>query len=341
MSNNPTLIAGFEDFLSYIRNQDAIIKTLKKQAEEHKEADEQIQKLNKELVALKDAEIEKLKEEIAHKKQLKEKLTTLSGQYELAIQDIKQGEEEIAKLKEESSDEAQEAIKNLCANWYDDEKRNYGECYESEEEDEDNIATADLKEHNYKDLRIIIDWFKKDNQKDAEIAKLKKEVEEQREEIWYSTLLTAEVIQNQCPEELKHLCTDEKAQKICDKYKAGIATYLYQVMDDTCEADIDYEEELADKYDGDDWGWVYGKNIVEQKEYKEVVLVMSGGGDHWENYTMTPTMNYIVNKDGKHPQRDKKFLVQSSCGKYVSFQDKDYVPDEDECICEYDDCVVE
>jgi len=133
MSNNPTLIAGFEDFLTYIKNQDEIIKTLKKQAQEHKEADEQIQKLNKELVAL----------------------------------------------------------------------------------------------------------------KDEEIAKLKKKVEEQREEIWYSTLLTAEVIQNNCPEELSHLCTDEKAQEICDKYKAGVATYLYGVMDMSCETDINYEDELC------------------------------------------------------------------------------------------------
>ncbi len=237
MSNNPTLIAGFENFLSYIRNQDVIIKTLRDQQVQHQKADEQIKKLTKELVALKDAEIEKLK------------------------------------------------------------KKN----------------------------------------------------EELREEIKYSTLLTAEVVQDQCPEELKHLCTDEKAQEICDKYKEGVASYLYQVLDDTCEADIDYEDELyesddedddADKYDGDDWGWVYGKNIVEQEEYKEVVLVMAGGGDHWENYTMTPTMNYIVNKDGKHPQRDK-VLVQSSCGKYVSFQDKDYECEGDEIICEYENCVVE
>ena len=306
MSNNPTLIAGFEDFLSYIKNQDAIIKNFRDLQVEHQKADEQIQKLNKELVAQKDAEIAKLKEELdvwvnpkgevvmnqmgvmlyegtrEENKKLKEKLTTLSGQYELAIQDVKQGEEEIKKLK--------------------------------------------------------------------------KTVEEQREEIKYSTLLTAEVVQDQCPEELKHLCTDEKAQKICDKYKEGVATYLYEVLDDTCEADIDYEEELgkaesededddADKYDGDEWGWVYGKNIVEQEdeetgeEYKEVVLCMAGGGDHWENYIMTPTMNYIENKYGKYP--DSGFLVQSSCGNYVSFQDKDYKCDDGEIICEYDDCVVE
>lgn len=106
--------------------------------------------------------------------------------------------------------------------------------------------------------------------------------------------------------------------------------------------DADSEEEESDveedKYDGDDWGWVYGKNIVEQEDYKEVVLIMAGGGDHWENWTMTPNMNYIVNKDGKHPQHGK-VLVQSSCGNYVSFQDKDYVPDDGECICEYEICV--
>jgi len=104
------------------------------------------------------------------------------------------------------------------------------------------------------------------------------------------------------------------------------------------ESATDSEDE-EDKYDGDEWRWVYGKNIIEQEEYKEVVLIMAGGGDHWENWTMTPTMNYIVNKDGKHPQHGK-VLVQSSCGNYVSFQDKDYECDEDECICEYEDCIV-
>ena len=297
MSNNPTLIAGFEDFLSYIKNQDAIIKT-------HREADEQIQKLNKELVALKDAEIVKLREENTKLKESNEQIQKLNKEL-VALQDA-----EIVKLREENE--------NL--------KQQLG-------------GTEDCSWDYYTELLKLRE----------ENTKLKKEVEEQREEIKYSTLLTAEVVQDQCPEEFKHLCTDEKAQEICDKYKEGVASYLYQVLDDTCEADIDYEDELyesededddADKYDGDDWGWVYGKNIVEQEEYKEVVLVISGGGDHWENYIMSPTMNYIKNKDGKHPQRDK-VLVQSSCGKYVSFQDKDYVPDDGECICEYEHAVVE
>ncbi len=50
---------------------------------------------------------------------------------------------------------------------------------------------------------------------------------------------------------------------------------------------------------------------------------------------MRPNMNYIENKKGLHPQHGK-VLVQSSCGKYVSFQDKDYVPDDGECIIEYE-----
>ena len=107
----------------------------------------------------------------------------------------------------------------------------------------------------------------------------------------------------------------------------------YKITQDEEESDVE-----EDKYDGDDWRWVYGKNIIEQEEYKEVVLIMAGGGDHWENWTMTPNMNYIVNKDGKHPQHGQ-VLVQSSCGKYVSFQDEDYVCEGDECICEYEHCV--
>ena len=35
-TENPTLIAGFEDFISYIKNQDARIKTLEKENKELK-----------------------------------------------------------------------------------------------------------------------------------------------------------------------------------------------------------------------------------------------------------------------------------------------------------------
>jgi hypothetical protein len=121
--------------------------------------------------------------------------------------------------------------------------------------------------------------------------------------------------------------------------KGKYEKYEWEIPDDEEDESEEESEEETDKYDGDEWRWVYGKNIIEQEEYKEVVLIMAGGGDHWENWTMTPTMNYIVNKDGKHPQHGK-VLVQSSCGNYVSFQDKDYVPDDGECICEYEHCVV-
>ena len=96
------------------------------------------------------------------------------------------------------------------------------------------------------------------------------------------------------------------------------------------------EEEETDKYDGDDWRWVYGKMKVKNDDgFDDVVLCMAGGGDHWENWIMRPSMNYIENTNGLHPQHGKD-LIQSSCGKYVSFQDKDYVPDDGECIVEYE-----
>jgi len=102
----------------------------------------------------------------------------------------------------------------------------------------------------------------------------------------------------------------------------------------------DKEKYFELKYSGDDWGWVYGKMCVDtDEEYKEVVLCMAGGGDHWENYIMTPTMNYIENTRGRHPQQGK-MLIQSDCGNYVSFQDEeDYDCEGDETTCEYHHCV--
>ena len=106
------------------------------------------------------------------------------------------------------------------------------------------------------------------------------------------------------------------------------------------DADTESEEE-TEKYDGDDWRWVYGKTVVDKEdedtgeEWKEVVLCMAGGGDHWENWIMTPTTNYIENKDGRCPQGGL-LLIQSSCGKYLSFQYQDYECEGDECICNYD-----
>jgi len=142
-------------------------------------------------------------------------------------------------------------------------------------------------------------------------------------------------------EENKNLQDEEKAlkekdwQKPVGGYRIDMSGQIQKVY-----------TQSPDKYDGDDWQWVYGKMIVDNEdedtgeEWKDVVLCIAAGGDHWENWIMRPTMNYIENKDGLHPQHGK-VLVQSSCGKYVSFQDKDYERDEDECICEYEFAVEE
>ena len=119
--------------------------------------------------------------------------------------------------------------------------------------------------------------------------------------------------------------------------------YVKHLKEKQTESESESEDEEL-KYDGDDWCWCYGKMIVDNEdedtgeEWKDVVLCISGGGDHWENWIMRPSMNYIENKDGLHPQRGK-VMVQSSCGKYLSFQDKGYECDEDECICEYEYCI--
>jgi len=102
----------------------------------------------------------------------------------------------------------------------------------------------------------------------------------------------------------------------------------------------DKEKYFELKYSGDDWGYVYGKMCAHTNDGdKDVVLCMASGGSHWENYIMTPTMNYIENISGKHPQRGQ-ILIQSDCCKYLSFQpEEDYDCEGDETICEYHDCV--
>ena len=135
-------------------------------------------------------------------------------------------------------------------------------------------------------------------------------------------------------EENKNLQDEEDWQKPVGGYRIDMSGEIQKV-----------KEETDDKYDGDDWAWVYGKMIVDSEDelsanIPDVVFNIVGGGDHWENWIMRPTMNYIENKDGLHPQHGK-VLVQSSCGKYLSFQDKDYECDDDECICEYEFAVEE
>jgi len=69
-------------------------------------------------------------------------------------------------VEEEDEDEVSVAIRafeGLAANWWKDEARDYEETY-NESDDDDffdpaDIPTADLKEHNYRDLRVLKDYF--------------------------------------------------------------------------------------------------------------------------------------------------------------------------------------
>ena len=50
-----------------------------------------------------------------------------------------------------------EAWSNICSNWWRDEERHYEQEYD--EEDPASIKTADLKECNYKDMRVLDDFL--------------------------------------------------------------------------------------------------------------------------------------------------------------------------------------
>ena len=49
---------------------------------------------------------------------------------------------------------------SLSANWYDDEEKHYCETYDGVEAPKD-IPTYLLEGHNYKDLRVLEDFFEK------------------------------------------------------------------------------------------------------------------------------------------------------------------------------------
>ena len=48
-------------------------------------------------------------------------------------------------------------FENLINSWYKDELKHYAECYK--ENNPERIPTEFLKEHNYKDLRVLQDFF--------------------------------------------------------------------------------------------------------------------------------------------------------------------------------------
>ena len=155
-----------------------------------------------------------------------------------------------------SYDEAQEAIKNLCANWFEDEKRNYGECYETE--DEDDIATTDLKAHNYKDLRIIIDWFKKDDELKEENKELKEKIT-CLESDSHNEVSQAEYddMKEQYEEKLRmsrlyeffRMCEGENGfHKNTNLYEKEWLSEMYDMINDRRDSNMPEIDELFDEY---------------------------------------------------------------------------------------------
>jgi hypothetical protein len=56
-----------------------------------------------------------------------------------------------------------EAFNNLMGNWYQDEQNHYAETYcedEGEDLEPEEIDTDALQSHNYRDLRVLDDFFK-------------------------------------------------------------------------------------------------------------------------------------------------------------------------------------
>jgi len=270
---------------------------------------------------------------------------------------MKNQDKKIKELQEENKKQKQEHIKSL-----ENLLREVKELKELQEQnkklkeditnhpDFEEIATDWYERHNWMVDKDEFTELKEENKKlEEEIKKLKKAQEVPDGVIQAFRGLTSNWWEDekQYYEENFDIKEkyDEEPDEIPTKYLNNCNYTDLRILDDWLlkgkyeKYEMESDEE-TDKYDGDDWRWVYGKMIVKNDDgFDDVVLCMAGGGDHWENWIMRPSMNYIENKDGLHFQRGK-VLIQSSCGNYVSFQDKDYECDEDECICQYENCLV-
>ena len=69
----------------------------------------------------------------------------------------KKQNEKSFRVIEGKMDSVEKHFENLENNWYKDELRHYAECFEEDNPEE--IPTHLLKEHNYKDLRVLGDFF--------------------------------------------------------------------------------------------------------------------------------------------------------------------------------------
>ena len=70
-----------------------------------------------------------------------------------------------------TKEQAKQHLENLSENWYDDECEHYE--IENDCENADNIPTNKLMPSNYKDLRVLQDYFNQDNNIDIAIEESK------------------------------------------------------------------------------------------------------------------------------------------------------------------------
>ena len=70
-----------------------------------------------------------------------------------------------------TKEQAKQHLENLSENWYDDECEHYE--IENDCENADNIPTNKLMPSNYKDLRVLQDYFNQDNSIDIAIEESK------------------------------------------------------------------------------------------------------------------------------------------------------------------------
>ena len=68
-----------------------------------------------------------------------------------------------------TKEQAKKHLSNLIDNLLDSEETHYSEHFNIDYEQVDLTATEDLQEHNYKDLRVLQDYFNQDNNIDKAI----------------------------------------------------------------------------------------------------------------------------------------------------------------------------
>jgi len=119
--------------------------------------------------------VEGMKSVIEEVKEENEVLTEKTGHLKCIVDDTFQemdhfkqktielmGENEKLK-KEKIPDDIIRAFTGLTSNWWGDEEKFYSEVFEPEQEPED-IPTDKLEPCNYRDLRVLDEWFNKINQ---------------------------------------------------------------------------------------------------------------------------------------------------------------------------------